>query len=274
MSTPPAPASNTRLTGTFETGAPEPERDEDEAVDRTALDFPGLVVTSREHVWRVSEGQKHNEISGSYCKVCGEWLDLDSANTADTESVECSECKSYISVQDELVGVGVIEEDVRIIVNPEKAVKERTWYHSTDNEDWAERLSTTTETGKRTLVHLGSEDAADYRTKHIVDEEAGGTRYIYKVRIKSEAAVSSEVQMDKDWRAPQQSNGLGEDVVDRDGYQLNGVTAYVNEHEAIGSVSLIAHPDSMEIIERIAYRYDREWDEWVNADDIDDEGDF
>lgn len=242
-----------------------PSSDPQKDVERTAKDFPGDLISSGGETWRISD-----KSSASYCKRCGNFLTLKQANKVQLDYIQCSSCKEWIDAGDGAVGVGVLREEVPLIDNPE-SLKDRTWFHSTNSEDWVEFLGSTNQDGNRTLVHLGSLESAEFRLEHRSEYEysleAGYYapneelpviyNYLYEIAVKEDAKVAPEVQPDRDWNAPTT------DETDREGYEVAGVTAYVNYVESPGTISLIAHPDSIEIIGVTRKRWDFGKSKWI-----------
>lgn len=236
-----------------------------EAAARGAEFFGGDIVTSGNNSWRIEDTHGF-DAAGAYCKFCGEFFDTEVADDLTTEGwVDCSECGQTCTKLDKTIGFGVRGYDVALMRDPNE-VYERVWYHTSKYKNWLSKVQEPDEKGHIPLVHVGTEDASMYRAKHVSDkswwrddEDEDGVAergYIYEIRVKRGAPVAPEVMGDIDGRAPASTRDTQE------GFDTSGVTRYVNEFEHIGSVSLLANPEMLEVVSMKRVRYDASFDEW------------
>lgn len=195
--------------------------------------------------------------SGAYCYQCHSFYPKD---THDFFNAECEVC-GFTSMGKPLSGIR--EEFLGYFDT--STVKDDRWFHITTNPDWGKDINDP-EYMDKPFVHVGTEEAAYERMRDIIKDLRGASKpdfYLYEVSVKESAPVHPAIISDYDISAPKTINQVKEEIandISEDGtsyddraeffemYELNGVTAYMNEYESVGSVSLIAHPDSLEII--------------------------
>lgn len=121
------------------------------------------------------------------------------------------------------------------------AVREDEWYHYTSHEDWESFLSPDNDEAR--VVHLGTKEAALDRQNH-TDRAVGK---LYKLRLKPEAEIADEILEDDPYN--QQDAPLVSEGGVQKGILVSGVTRYMNYYEDPGSVSLVANPRLLEVVE-------------------------
>jgi len=180
--------------------------------------------------------------SGRACPACHKYFtDSEISSLADSVigNISCNEC-GFLSTP-ESSSVSVRHEDRALL--DDKTVFDRTWYHATNSKNWYRNIINSREVP---LVHLGNLDAAISRQSHISNYLTNGSWFIFELGIKPTAKISPFVLDDHNDDAPR--NGLKNKKFMTMGYQLNGVTRYVNRYESEGCISILANPASLELI--------------------------
>jgi hypothetical protein len=122
----------------------------------------------------------------------------------------------------------------------EEAVREARWYHSTFSADWQTEAQ---EAG--VFIHAGTKDAAEERINHISEYDEMQTRYIYELRVKPQAKLNEANLFDGDDFPKTPSEAAGTLM------PAEGISRYVNQWEAAGSVSLISTLDNFEVVGKV-----------------------
>jgi hypothetical protein len=127
----------------------------------------------------------------------------------------------------------------------EVAVRNARWYHISPREDWDEGTKV-----QQVMTHLGSKEAALDRLRQVMRAPiAPATYYLYEVALKLEAPVLPELVVDQLGSWPEQSNETGHG---KHWYlQAGGVSRYMNQYEEPGTISLLADPESYEVVNRL-----------------------
>ena len=199
--------------------------------------------------------------SGAYCGDCGSFFTDDDVDTASESSpLTCSACGE---VSDQGVLPSAVRYNDRRLFS-KSAVRKDTWYHITVRKNWVGDITEEQDVDYQPFVHLGSKEAALTRMKALVEDEVyagknGETQYYcYEVRIKPQAPIADAVLPDDNEIAPAMPVEMNYNYTG-DGYEAYGVSRYVNEFESHGSISLLAHPSSFEVIE--SYPVDKNYNE-------------
>jgi len=201
--------------------------------------------------------------SGAYCDECGSFFRDDEVNDA---SVVCQVCFRHSRGGRIVTGVRYNE----VALFDDDATRDSDWYHVTTRSDWDGEIREKS-SSHQPLVHVGSLEAATRRMNDIIAQARSENRlsdgsekssevtfYLYRVRLAENAPLSPHVLLDFDATAPssvydarKRVKEAPEDYEEFYGsYELYGATRYVNEYESHGSISLIAHPEAIEVVER------------------------
>ena len=218
----------------------------------TTIQLPGL---KEPKVFKVAP----DGYSGCFCHRCAAYFETDV--TSDIQ--QCATCGKTCYG-------GLLESAIRYSDLPftdTENVRDATWFHITLSPEWDTDI-TEGDPGDFPLVHLGSMDAATARMNDLMNDDSLFGRkknaefYCYEIIINDDAAISPYIVSDMNDEAPESINSVkNESLYDTlgiteyeemyDEYELEGITRYVNEVEARGSISLIAHPDSFTVVNRI-----------------------
>lgn len=117
------------------------------------------------------------------------------------------------------------------------------WFHATTRENWLDDLrASALADGSMPLVHLGTREAAEDRAR-AVGVRTNQPWFLYQVKVNDDAVLAPEITTDDNDEAPLFSSDVQyfRDYAD--------VTRYVNEFECVGSVSLIADPSKITVVE-------------------------
>jgi hypothetical protein len=131
----------------------------------------------------------------------------------------------------------------------DETVRTAHWFHVTERADWAEGTK-----AEGIITHLGSREAAHHRLAHIVSngEAESEQFYVYEVRLKPQAPIAGGLLKDQGTMWPEDTTEIGMADSKYPYLQHGGVARYLNEYEGPGTVSLVADPDSYEIVGRAA----------------------
>jgi hypothetical protein len=215
------------------------------------------VTTENGGVWDVAPPG----FSGARCSDCGSFFTDDQIKDS---WIMCQICLRQN--RGGRIDSAIRYSDVHLLST--EATRDNEWYHITLKPDWDEAIRTD-KTSEQPYVHVGSYAAAQHRMQGLIrDAEGvlGDTErqkeaeslafYCYKVKLTDDASIPPHIIMDADFDAPTSAAQIREGSLEEDGenydqYDIFGATRYVNEYESHGSISLIAHPVSIEVTERI-----------------------
>jgi len=179
--------------------------------------------------------------SGGYCEHCGSFFTKEYLYKTNWHGIyNCANCGEGSFAESMPVG---IEYDSQRFLDTQN-VRDEIWYHSTVVADWEGGLKST---GRIPMVHLGTVEAASVRanfTGNFFIDDGAPQVYMYAVRVKGGALVSPRLLTDENDEAPYFTDS------DAGEYEMQGLTRYVNKFEAQGTISLIANPESFEVVER------------------------
>lgn len=178
-------------------------------------------------------------------------------------SWKCSGCsrkvtRSDFTASNEVSGLlHLLASEVAFLEDTTKAVAERVWWHATRRPQWLETVTLPPSPEDAiflqedwfpevkdftSLVHVGSQEAAFARALDLEStNHEGGPFYFHQVRVREGAPVAPRLLVDENEEAPIFAGD------EREGYAA--VTPYVNRFEASGSVSLLADPRFLEVVE-------------------------
>lgn len=191
--------------------------------------------------------------SGAYCYSCKSFFTEEEVDSVgDSGSLLCASCGA--NSDQGVLPSGVKYSDRKFF--SKSAVRENTWYHITVRSDWGGDITAEDDVDEQPLVHLGSKDAALDRMQDLIEEAAAsgisGDKapkfYCYEVKVKPVASIADAVLADDNDMAPSKPSDMNLNYVISDGYDEYGVNRYVNEYESHGSISLLAHPSSFDIV--------------------------
>jgi hypothetical protein len=204
--------------------------------------------------------------SGAYCDRCRSFFTVEEIEKADkgTRLLYCKMCNHVHST-------GQLASAVRYTDRQffdKEVVRDTEWYHISTKPNWEEAITEMAES-EQPLIHAGSLDAAESRMKYIktitdedikvakldnpIHHDAWGSKarfYRYTLQITDDATIADHMIPDEDYQAPQTASGMASGE-HKDLYARNGVTRYVNEYESHGSVSVMMHPSSFNVVERV-----------------------
>ena len=178
--------------------------------------------------------------TGRSCPACksfftaAELEDMCTSAGKATGVINCLYCGTKSTPR--TAGLSIRQDSTHLL--DETAVVNEFWYHATLMDNWHNKLL---RMDSMPLVHLGTFDAALARAKDLSSYIPDNPLWnVYQVKISTDAAISPVIIDDDDTEAPstEQKNKKFRSM----GYQLNGVTRYVNRFESEGSISLIANP--------------------------------
>jgi hypothetical protein len=139
------------------------------------------------------------------------------------------------------------------------AVRRDHWFHVSTRENWLEGATTGGRDGEAILVHVGSKASALDRLRDLMRQDASSYRsdrpaktyYLYEVEVDASAPINPHVVEDQidGWPAtekPPRTAAHGPNYVElnaqfQQAYQLDGITRYLNQIEAPGTISLMAN---------------------------------
>jgi len=184
--------------------------------------------------------------TGRSCPSCSSYftsVEIDAMYAAIgsyTGAIKCLHCGAKST--SETANIGVKQDSVALF--DEDVARDTIWYHATLMDSWHKKILSAS---RVSLVHLGTKDAALDRAKHISEYMNGtGTWTVYSVKIDKDALIAPLVLDDEDEDAP--STEENSRSFRARGYEVRGVTRYVNRFEAEGSISLLANPRSFCVI--------------------------
>lgn len=161
----------------------------------------------------------------------------------------------------------VIRED-QLPFFDDSAVRNQTWLHVSTHQKWGSNITRNSNPYKQPFVHIGTMDSVLDRKAHVIDERGRNPKfYLYSVRLRDDAEIAPRILVDIDHLAPNSPEqaddrlrseqamgnrriGTWEEHVSYADYSRTGVTRYVNNYEAPGTISLLAHPSAFEIVDR------------------------
>jgi DNA-directed RNA polymerase subunit RPC12/RpoP len=182
--------------------------------------------------------------SGWFCKTCGYSLSWEDAEQVGRENYKCKFCNQKIVFKS--LGLKVIEEDVKFFdINN---VYNTSWYHASQKDNWLENILSY---NNPSVVHLGSKNTALSRKKdydnsnHLLDNSVEGSDwFLYEVKILPSASISKRVWEDVDKDFPRNVDELLESKY------LFDIIRYVNFWERPGSISLLANPNFIKVVNK------------------------
>lgn len=192
--------------------------------------------------------------SGAHCGKCKSFFTDEQVDAASASGkLTCEACGR--ESDDGVLQSGVRYGDRKYF--SKGAVREETWYHITVRNHWGEDITESDDVNDQPFVHLGSKEAALVRMKALVEDEARDPGYkgshtqyyCYEVKVKPAAPIADAVLPDDNEIAPKKPSDFGINYISSEGYEEYGVNRYVNEFESHGSISLLAHPSSFEIMD-------------------------
>lgn len=198
--------------------------------------------------------------SGWYCKKCEYNLSHSEAGQVERTIKTCPNCNTKVTA--ESLGRYLLSETTTLF-NPDE-VRKISWFHATTREDWMDSLLSMNDAP---LVHLGTQVSSVMRARDLRDDphRPRGERWIiYETRIKSDARISSKVSPDDDQDFPYY---VSETDNPRSKYG-QGIIRYINGFEHPGSMSLLARPEDVEVvnvIEMNASEMDSWYENWIKS---------
>ena len=198
-----------------------------------------------------------NGYSGRSCWGCNSFFtdeeENDEAPFSDSPNLVCRICGE--------TSYGVNQSNIRESAIPfldTENVYEETWVHITTNPNWNEAINAL-EHDDQPLVHIGTLASALSRMTDLIREQytkaddSGNIEvpqfYLYRININEDARISSNIVGDDNDLAPTSIASSKEIHVVSDGYELGGITRYINDYEVPGSISLVAHPSALIVSE-------------------------
>lgn len=208
-------------------------------------------------------------MAGAICQYCGEFATRSFVKTVTFKARRCENCDEYCDLFS--LEPAIRAEDAELADT--QKVYERDWYHYTTSKNWYEDVTRVNEEkgAGGILVHLGSVDAALERSEAFTQTKKPPVIYGYKIRVKAGAPISDTINDDHNDNAPISPRECKDDFWNSIGYDDNdeeimaapedtqryepyGATRYVNNFEAIGSVSLLANPLALELVDTFVVR--------------------
>lgn len=175
----------------------------------------------------------------------------------------CRECNRHLTKAefDAFHGCNAYHLKTELLVVPSshhlldiETAQDAVWFHSTNVSNWLERVQSGLaseyfgmEDGEVPYVHVGTKEAAMDRANEIYadnygnDEETSDDAFMYQVRLKKDAVVSTHISEDtNDWFFL---------VEDKHKAKMEGdALRYVNRWESEGSISMLVDPNALELV--------------------------
>ena len=158
-----------------------------------------------------------------------------------TGVVNCIRCGYRSSPETAHIGV---RHDAAPLLEADES-RSRIWYHATLLEGWHQKMLGSE---NLPLVHLGTKEAALARAAHLGSYMSSPVWNVYGVKLVEAAFIAVDVLDDEDDSAP--ATAVKSRSVRARGYDVRGVTRYVNRYEAEGSISLLANPLAFRVVSR------------------------
>jgi Zn ribbon nucleic-acid-binding protein len=183
-------------------------------------------------------------VSGASCPECGTFVDKETAREGTfADGIECAKCGLTLTLLNMELA---IEYDSRKFISKEETLN-AVWYHATIKEDWHNGLLGA---DKEAMVHLGTMEAALTRLEHLEGSVHMDTQFtIMAVRFKPGTTVADDLIGDGNDFQPRTK----EEALDHQAYDAEGITRYVNQYEAVGSISLSTTAKTFDVVEVIDY---------------------
>jgi predicted RNA-binding Zn-ribbon protein involved in translation (DUF1610 family) len=186
--------------------------------------------------------------TGYGCPFCGTFYTEEQRDAhQDSRSGECIECGNKFESGDALIGV--TQEALPFF--DDQNVRDSDWYHATVIDDWhgevIRGIGDGSDEGESAMVHLGTLQAALDRMKFVNDFQNSGQVLhwrVHKIRLEPNIPIHSVV-IDDDHAEPKTVYQAD----DRDDYDGDGATRYVNRYESEGTISLTVNPNALDVIE-------------------------
>lgn len=183
-----------------------------------------------------------NNTSGWFCKNCGYSLSWDETKHIGRSLTKCHICGDALMLPN--MGLKVLEEDIRLF--DIQNVYNTVWYHASKKENWLDNIISLQDPP---VVHLGSRETAlsrlndyEYSNSLVKSYDTGDKWFLYSVKINSDSYVSNRVWEDADKDFPRTVDELlmSKYVFD--------IIRYVNFWERPGSISLLANPLKIQVV--------------------------
>lgn len=165
-------------------------------------------------------------------------------SNASVEDYPCGACGKKNTWND--CGVDILKPDAKLL--DKEAVKENLWFHVTKRKNWIEDINASgaEDITKLPMIHVGSKEAALDRLAHLSEGKTGQKWYLYAVKVNPVAPIADKIHGDED-DFPVTYGDAHEEQ--KKGYAISGVTRYVNRYEAPGTISLLANPSAIKVVE-------------------------
>lgn len=186
-------------------------------------------------------------VSAVFCPKCHRHLSLDEEKNVRDSMGRC--CGYGVFESGNLLSEGKLSLQKKSVpfLN-EDGVRSARWFHATRRTNWYEGLFTN---ASPALAHLGDYDTAMERFS--IRSKPGEKWRMYVVELLPTVTVSPEISADENVAAPQFARDLPYKQYQGD------VTRYINEWESIGSISLLATPDSFRVVNEVELEEKSVW---------------
>lgn len=175
---------------------------------------------------------------------CGEFATYEQEDQAVREHFYlCSSCGKHVF----LGRHSGIKEDALTFYDTDVTLNSH-WYHATASEDWFNAI---TNANPLPMVHIGTKFAAESRARVMRDSipHRGKQWWIYQLSIKPGTDIAPLVLDDFNGDAPETSDQAEQHLL----YAENGVTRYLNRYESVGSISLLANPHCLVVVDKFRF---------------------
>jgi hypothetical protein len=183
--------------------------------------------------------------SGLFCIKCKYYLNEVEAYNIHRMLNSCPQCEN-VFVADEM-GVHLRADNVKFF--DDDAVKETLWFHASNRSNWMQNLL---DHPNGPLLHMGSLESALSRARDKRDSaitEQSDDWFVYELKLADNVEIEKNLVYDLEEYAPSTIKQLRQQ-----GYETYTVLRYMNFYEHPGSISLIANPVKVSVINSYAFK--------------------
>lgn len=187
--------------------------------------------------------------AGKYCSKCDRYLTIKQWRKVDeADSLRCPHCRARLLGNE--LSSDFRAEDLRFLKDDE--VRSNHWFHISAHVNWDGDTK-----AKGLFVHLGSKEAALERlwqlraqNTHWETAEQTPQFYLHEVKLGEKTKIAPGVYNDQVHLWPESSRDRSTRV--KVSLTGQGALRYMNEYEGPGTVSLLAKPNSYQLVASVA----------------------